>query len=276
MTTNCIHAGEGSHIASQDEINRRVYMAKGVDRGYRHLTLDRAETMVLLKYQAAFAGRDVLDVGVGAGRTAVYLAPLARRYEAVDYSPVMVESARARVPGIAVRVADMRDLSAFADASFDFLLGSNNVLDAVSHEDRLRALAQFRRVLRAGGMLVFSSHNRQYRNAWRGPTLDVSRNPVTQAMNVVRWLRRLRNHLRIRGLRKREVDYSLLNDLGQDYACLHYYIDPQTQRRQLEGIGLQLVDVMDDQGRSLAASDAGQGSAWLMYVAKREAAVPAD
>ena len=88
---------------------------------------------------------------------------------------------------------------------FDFLFGSNNVLDAVSHEDRLRALAEFRRVLRPGGMLVFSSHNRQYRHAWRGPTLGVSRNPVTQAMNVVRWLRELRNHLRIRDLRKREA-----------------------------------------------------------------------
>ncbi len=262
-------------MVSQDEVNRRVYMAKGVDRRYRILTLDRAETMALLKHQGAFAGRDVLDVGVGAGRTTIYLAPLARRYEAIDYSPVMIESAKARFPGISFRVADMRDLSAYADASFDFVFGSNNVIDAVSHEDRLRALAEFRRVLRVGGTLVFSSHNRQYRHVGHGPRLELARNPVTQSMNVMKWGRQLLNHARVRGLRRLDADYSLLNDMGQDFACLHYYIGHETQRRQLAGLGLKVVDVLDDEGQAVAASDAGRDSAWLMYVATREGTAPA-
>ena len=273
MTTDRIRKGEDAGVASQDEVNRRVYMAKGVDRSYRFWTLGRAEALVLLKYQPAFSGQDVLDVGVGAGRTTIYLAPLARRYEAIDYSPVMVESARSRLPGISFRVADMRDLSAFADATFDFLLASNNVLDAVSHEDRLRALAEFRRVLRDGGTLVFSSHNRQYRDAGHGPRVEFSRNPVTLALNMLKWVRQHLNHARIRGLRRLEPDYSLLDDMGMDFGCLHYDHDHETQRRQLAGLGLRLVDVLDHEGQSLVASDPGRGSPWLMYIAKREPAV---
>lgn len=273
MTTDRIREGEGTGLASQDEVNRRVYMAKGVDRRYRFWVLDRAEAIALLKHQPAFAGRDVLDVGVGAGRTTIYLAPLARRYEAIDYSPVMIESARARLPGISFRVADMRDLSAFADASFDFLFASNNVIDAVSHEDRQRTLAEFRRVLRDGGTLVFSSHNREYREAGHGPRVEFSRNPFRLAMNVRTWVRQLLNHARVRGLRRREPDYSLLNDTGLDFACLHYYVDRETQGRQLAGPGLRLVEVLDHAGQSLAASDPGRESAWLMYIAKREPAV---
>jgi len=138
-------------MATQDEVNRGVYMAKGVARQYFLSTLNRMEAIALIKYRNAFVDRDVLDLGVGGGRTSIYLAPLSRRYEGVDYSPVMVESVRARFAELSVRLGDMRDLSAFGDASFDFVFGSNNVIDAVSHEDRLRTLAEMRRVLRAEG-----------------------------------------------------------------------------------------------------------------------------
>ena len=63
----------------QDAVNRRVYHAAGVDLKYDSWDLNRCEVVTLLKYQPAFAGRDVLDLGVGPGRTAMYLTPLARR-----------------------------------------------------------------------------------------------------------------------------------------------------------------------------------------------------
>jgi SAM-dependent methyltransferase len=275
MIADPIQKVHATATPTQDEVNRRVYMAKGVDASYRLAALNRVETIALLKYQLAFAGHDVLDVGVGAGRTAPYLAPLARRYEAIDFSPVMVESARRRLPGISVRLADMRDLSAFADASFDFLFGANNVIDAVSHDDRLRTLAEFRRVLRDDGIVVFSSHNRCYRHAGHAPRIEYSRNPVTQALNVARWSRQIVNYARYRGLRKAEPEYSLLNDKGHNFACLHYYVEQQTQRRQLAAMGLRVVDVLDHEGRSLESSDPASDSPWLMYVARRDPEAPA-
>jgi SAM-dependent methyltransferase len=256
-------------MITQDEINRRVYHAPDVIRSYTSWTLTRAEAVALLKYQTAFAGRDVLDLGVGTGRTAIYLAPLARRYEAIDYSPAMVEQMRSNFPRISVRLGDIRDLSMFEDASFDFVFGPNNVLDAVSHEDRLGALAEIRRVLRPGGVVIFSSHHRLHNRALSGPRLHRSRNPITQARNLVQWIVQLSNHRRIAGLRRIEADYALLNDEGHDYACLHYYIDQRHQRDQLKSVGLSPIDVLDAAGQSMTETDEAAESPWLTFVANR-------
>ena len=70
-----LHLALNDGLEAQDRINRRVYHAKGVDRIYRRHELHRVETLALLQHQPCFAGRDVLDIGVGTGRTAHYLAP---------------------------------------------------------------------------------------------------------------------------------------------------------------------------------------------------------
>lgn len=258
-------------VPTQDEVNRRVYHARGADRYYASWTLTRAEAATLLKYQSAFAGRDVLDLGVGTGRTSIYLAPLAKHYESIDYSPVMVERMRSSLPGISVRLGDLRDLAPFHDGSFDFVFGPNNVFDAVSHDDRLRALAEARRVLRPGGLLIFSSHHRLFREAVSGPQMRWSRNPARQAMHVRRWIVQVFNYMRIGKLRRFEEEFALLNDDGHDYACLHYYIDQRHQRQQLTQAGFTVVDVLDRDGQSLNEAEAATDSPWLMYVAKREA-----
>ena len=264
------HAGLGADL--QDTINRRVYHSAGVDRLYANLTLNRAEAVALLKYQATFAGQDVLDIGVGTGRTTIYLAPLARRYEAIDYSPVMVARARENFPQISVRLGDMRDLSDFDDASFDFVFGSNCVLDAVSHSDRVKALCEMRRVLRPGGTLIFSSHNRQLSADLRAPRMQWSRNPVNSAVNFVRYLRQVSNRASLAAACHEEEEFALFSDEGHDHACLHYYIDHAHQRRQLMGLGLQTVDVLDHQGHHLHEGDAAPGSGWLIYAAVAQGA----
>ena len=253
---------------TQYAVNARVYHAPGVERAYTSRDLTRVEVVALLKHQAAFAGGDVLDIGVGTGRTTIYLAPLARRYEAIDYSPVMVSSLRSTMPEIAVRVADMRDLSAFAEESFDFVFATNNVIDAVGPDDRLRTLSEVRRVLRGNGVLMFSTHNRHYRHALEGPHLRWSRNPRTEARYLKQWLRQKANHARVGALREQHAEYALLNDPGHDYACLHYYIDQATQRQQLARIGFQVLDVFDSEGRPVRPDEPAADSASLMYVSR--------
>ena len=254
---------------AQDRISRSVYHAPDIARHYQSRSLTAAETAALLKYQAAFAGRDVLDLGVGTGRTTWYLQPLARRYLGVDYSPGMVESFRAALPGIDVRQADIRDLSELESGSFDFVLGSCNVIDALSHFDRLLALRGLRRLLRSGGLLVFSSHNRAVPAAFGGPRLQRSRNPVTQAQHVLVYLKRLVNHARFRRLRRSEPEYALLHDAAHDYSLLHYYVDRETQRKQLERAGLRLLDVFAASGRAAGAEEIDTESSSLLYVCRR-------
>jgi SAM-dependent methyltransferase len=253
---------------TQDLINRRVYHAKGIDKTYQRVALNRAETLALLKYQTTFANRDVLDVGVGAGRTTIYLAPLARRYEAIDYSPVMVDAMRRSWPAVSTSLADMRDLSAFAARSFDFVMASNNVLDAVSHPDRLRSLAEISRVLKPGGTLMFSAHNREFDERLRKPHLNWSRNPVNLSRHALTWARQHFNHSTLQKLHAEHGDYALYSDEGHDFACLHYYIDQRAQRRQLQHAGFTLLEVMDDQGKTLSGAEPASESGWLMYIAK--------
>lgn len=252
----------------QDKVNKQVFRAVGVDKEYESAVLTRVEGMTLLKYQALFAGRNVLDIGVGTGRTSIYLAPLADRYEAIDYSQVMVDRVRVLYPNVSVQLADMRDLAMFEAGQFDVVFGSNNVIDAVSHEDRQRSLQEFRRVLRPGGSLIFSSHNRDWIKAGRGPELRYSRNPITQLWRCAKWIRQKLNHRRTKPFQKIESNYALLSDIGHDFAIIIYYIDQKTQRQQLQDNGFTVLDVLNQNGESLKPDESSSESASLMYVAR--------
>ena len=268
---NTVHlTPEPARVSSrQDEINRSVYNSPGVYRYYLSKLLMPPEISCLLKYQPQFAGRDVLDIGVGAGRTSRYLAPLARRYEAVDYSPVMVAYMKEAMPEISVREANFRDLGAFADGSFGFIFAADNVIDALSHPDRLRALSEASRVLRLGGLLAFSCHNLSYNKAFLGPQLNWSSNPVRFAANCVNYVFSYWNHFRVAPLRRITPDYALINDPGHLYACLHYYAAPSTVKSQLASGGLRLIEVFDNSGRVVTEADDVSDTPSLLYVAER-------
>lgn len=101
---------------------------------------------------------DVLEVGCGGGQLAARLAqenPHAR-VVATDLSARMVQLASAR--GVAAQVADLQQLP-FADASFD-VVAAMWMLYHVPDLDR--GLAEVRRVLRPGGLLVAATNGDEH------------------------------------------------------------------------------------------------------------------
>ena len=93
-----------------------------------------------------------LDAACGTGRHTAYLALLGHKVIGVDATPEMLEVARAKVPSGDFYEADLRDLPV-ADDSVDVVvcaIAASHVLDLAP------VFAEFARVLRPGGHLVFS------------------------------------------------------------------------------------------------------------------------
>ena len=108
---------------------------------------------------------EILELGCGAGRVALGLARLGRgKITATDFAPPMVETARevcARErDGIRFAVADASALE-FSDAAFDAVVFAFNGLQMIPRRERReRALREIFRVLRPGGVFIFTGHDR--------------------------------------------------------------------------------------------------------------------
>jgi SAM-dependent methyltransferase len=113
---------------------------------------------LLDEFAAAVRGRGgVLDVGCGsAGHVTRYLADQGVDAAGVDLSPKVIEVARRYQPGLKFEVADMRELPA-ADGSLAGIVAFYSVIHLPAGQVPA-ALAEFRRVLAPGGMLLIAMH----------------------------------------------------------------------------------------------------------------------
>lgn len=112
------------------------------------------ERPAMLELAGNVAGRDVLDIGCGAGPLAELLVQRGASVSGFDQSNAMVDIARRRLGDTAeLRVADLTDPLPFDDDSFDVACAS-----LVLHylRDWVPPLSEIRRVLRPGGRLVAS------------------------------------------------------------------------------------------------------------------------
>lgn len=100
----------------------------------------------------------VLDIGGGPGRYTIWLARQCHHATLADPSPELLSLARTKIheAGVTAMVeevieADARDLSHWADNSFDAVLSLGPFYHLPDPNDRNRAAAELHRVLRVGG-----------------------------------------------------------------------------------------------------------------------------
>ncbi len=114
----------------------------------------------------------LLDLGCGAGRTTFALRGLGYgKIVGLDLTPVLVREAmgHAARSGVSIpfRVGDACCLP-FPDRTFAGCLFSFNGLMGIPRRaERVRALAEVRRVLAPGGVFVFTTHDRDAAVEWR-------------------------------------------------------------------------------------------------------------
>lgn len=101
----------------------------------------------------------VLDIGCGVGRIATLLDERGFDVTGIDVSEPLVAKAQSLFPDIEFHVADIADTD-FPSESFDFAVFSFFGLDYVLPKaKREKALREIYRVLKPGGLFLYSSHN---------------------------------------------------------------------------------------------------------------------
>jgi SAM-dependent methyltransferase len=234
---------------------------------YASRELRPVEAMLLALHRDVLAGR-VLELGCGAGRLTGHLIELAEAVHGLDLSAAMVRYCRRTYPGATFSEGDLRELSRFAQCSFDAVLAPYNVLDVLGDEERRAVLTEIRRMVVPGGMLIMSSHNREYVPRV-GPGIRVLLgSPRRPGASIRKLPRRLRNRRALRPLERSEVGYSIRNDEAHDFSLLHYYISRDAQERQLAEHGFELIECRDLDGRLFAPGASAAHCPELHYVAR--------
>ena len=103
-------------VTTPNDVNIALYRRADVVAGYETSSGPRdCEAFLFSNY--IIPDSDILDLGVGAGRTASLLAPLAANYIGIDYSHEMIEVAKRNLPHLRVEVMDAADMSPLSTQS---------------------------------------------------------------------------------------------------------------------------------------------------------------
>jgi SAM-dependent methyltransferase len=101
-----------------------------------------------------FDGSRVLDAGCGTGRVAIELSRRGRAVVGVDADAGMLDTARMKDPEISWILADLANLSAHVDATFNLVLAAGNVMIFLSPGTEGRVVRELAERLAPGGLLV--------------------------------------------------------------------------------------------------------------------------
>ncbi|AOZ01958.1 SAM-dependent methyltransferase [Cupriavidus sp. USMAHM13] len=265
----------------QDRINRKAWTSWGARHWFAVAAdvTDPGEAAALALVADAARGAPLLDVGVGGGRTVPMLRALSQDYVAIDYTPEMVEICRRNHPGVAVHQMDARDLSAFPDDHFGLVMFSFNGIDAVDPAGRAAILREFARVLRPGGLLLFSTHN------LRGPSYREnltrflrlprwSPNPLRLGFDTARIVVNLPlatiNYLRHSRLNREFDGYALRVCAAHKFGIVIHYIELAAQQRALLELGLRTEAIFGNlDGHALRGQEDLSQVYWFHFVARK-------
>jgi ubiquinone/menaquinone biosynthesis C-methylase UbiE len=195
-------------MTEEERSTQETFFSEGIVDVYSRYFLKDVERRLVEKY---FNKDDLLlDIGCGAGRTTVVLHEMGYKVIGGDISKPMIERASERFPQIDFRILDACNME-FADASLSQVLFSFGGIDCVHPiEKRNQALNEIKRVLKPGGIFIYSSHNPW----WLPPSLKG-------------WKKILYNFISLRAFTSYRVEFT---PYGKLYV---FYKNPSAQKKSL-------------------------------------------
>jgi SAM-dependent methyltransferase len=247
---------------------------------YLQKHLHPPERSLLERWRGRWHEVDMLDLGVGAGRTTYIFCAITRRYVGVDYSPQMIQlccNQFSEGPSVKFIVGDASDLSFLGDEKFDFVLFSYNGIDYVDHDKRLRVLREICAKLKGpDSLFMFSSHSlHAYPFAFRWtvelsrPIRTLYRLPQDATFNV----RLMFHNRRVSTNEVKRRGWAVLNDGAQRFQLSTYYVMPNEQVRQINDAGFDLVEAMNTAGKRIDWR-IWQPDHWLYYICRLATPLP--
>lgn len=242
--------------------------------------IDPAEKALICMLGEKLSGMDMLDMGVGGGRTTKYFAPLVKSYLGADYAPSMIKACRQKYGRrFDFIIIDVRQMKEIDDNSFDFILFSYNGIDSFPHTDRIKAFEEIRRVLKKDGIFYFSSHNLNWtglknifslRNSLKA--VSGSHKPIYKfdpgkllAMLRLRKLNRSLNMNRhIEKLKKQKTGHLYDNSLNGRAGI--YYITADEQIKQLRDSGFKEISTYSRDGIKTGDEKILNRGGWIYYL----------
>jgi SAM-dependent methyltransferase len=226
---------------------------------------------------ARWAAGDVLDIGIGGGRTTGLLAAGARSYVGVDISPAMLALARERFPDADLRAGDARELTGLPEAHFDLAVFSYNGLDALDHTDRGRALSAMAGVVRPDGRVLFSSLNIDGvsfdERPWRLPEGLGSARTRYHLRNAARhpgsMVRSIRNFRRTRHQAEDGSGWGTRPLRAHEFRFVVHFATLEQTVTEARAAGLDVVAAYADDGTSLDPHGARTTADYVHFVCRR-------
>lgn len=226
----------------EDPINKETYLSPEVIKFYsEYVSLQPPEKTIFELLAPSLPVAKMLDVGVGAGRTTEYFAPLVKSYAAFDFSAGMIDQCKikfsTRFPDARFEVGDAKDLHQFENEKFDFILFSFNGIDHMPIASRVQFLKKARALLAPGGHLCFSTHNIfSLRRLTVGAVFKWRLNMLATMSKVARRIKvRSMNAAELRSIET--ADYVFVNDGTHDFGLKLCFMRPSFQIQMLRECG---------------------------------------
>ena len=210
----------------------------------------------------------ILDVGAGTGAYAIPLFQAGNDVHAIELVKHNLRTMQKKWPNLDAREGNAMDLSKFEDDSFDIVLLFGPMYHLISHEHKLKALNEAKRVVRETGFILISYCLNEYAIIEHGIKEGflkqaVEKGEVDENFHVISKEDDLYSYVRIEDINKLKDEAGLTRYkiIGQDgaaeylkreinhmdeesFACFMAYHLANCERYELLGASRHALDIL--------------------------------